>query len=81
MDITAIIIAVLSLIGTLGGSLGGIMVSNRLTTYRIEQMEKKLDKLVELERRVNAIETRTELQEEKIKVANNRIADLERSDK
>lgn len=37
-----IIVAVISLIGTLGGSLGGIVVSNRLTNYRIEQLERRV---------------------------------------
>ena len=34
-----IIVAILSLIGTLGGSLGGILVSSKLTAYRLEQLE------------------------------------------
>ena len=42
MDYTAIIIAALSLVGTLAGSLGGILVSSKLTLYRIEQLEKKV---------------------------------------
>ena len=42
MDYTAIIVAALSLVGTLGGSLGGVLVSSRLTAYRIEQLEKKV---------------------------------------
>lgn len=32
----------MSLIGTLAGTFGGILVSSRLTTYRIEQLEKKV---------------------------------------
>ena len=32
----------MSLIGTLAGTFGGILVSNRLTNYRIEQLEKKV---------------------------------------
>ena len=32
----------MSLIGTLAGTFGGIMVSSKLTTYRIEQLEKKV---------------------------------------
>ena len=39
-----IAVAGLSLIGTCIGSLAGIMVSNKLTTYRIEQLEMKVDK-------------------------------------
>lgn len=36
-----IIVAILSLIGTLAGTFGGILVSNKLTNYRIAQLEKK----------------------------------------
>jgi len=39
-----IAVAGLSLIGTGIGSLTGIMVSNKLTNYRIEQLEKKVEK-------------------------------------
>jgi len=43
MDKT-IIVGLLSLAGTLIGTLGGILASNKLITYRIEQLEKKVDK-------------------------------------
>ena len=36
---SSIITAMISLIGTLGGSLGGILVSSKLTAYRLEQLE------------------------------------------
>lgn len=39
-----VIIGLLSLVGTLGGTFGGIMAASKLTTYRIEQLEKKVDK-------------------------------------
>lgn len=32
----------MSLLGTLAGTFGGILVSSRLTNYRIEQLEKKV---------------------------------------
>ena len=38
-----IVIGLLSLAGTLAGTFGGIMASNRLTTYRLVQLEKKVD--------------------------------------
>lgn len=60
---TEIWVAILSLVGTLVGTLGGILVTNKLTTYRIEKLEQKVDKhnnLVErtykLEGRMNAVE-------------------------
>jgi hypothetical protein len=39
-----VIVGLLSLVGTLGGTFGGILVSNKLTNYRLEQLEKKVDK-------------------------------------
>ena len=69
-----IIVAILSLIGTLAGSYGGI----RLMSYRIEQLEKKQDKHNNLIERTYKLEERTSVQEEQIKVANHRIEDLER---
>lgn len=40
----AIIVALLSLIGTLAGSLLGVLGSAKATNVRIEQLEKKVDK-------------------------------------
>ena len=42
MDLTALVVSGMSLIGTLAGTFGGILVSNRLTVYRIEQLEKRV---------------------------------------
>lgn len=39
-----IIVGLLSLCGTLCGTFAGIITSARLTTYRIEQLEKKVEK-------------------------------------
>ena len=38
------VIAILSLIGTMLGTFGGIITSSKLSNYRIEQLEKKVDK-------------------------------------
>ena len=42
MDST-IIVALLSFAGTIVGTIGGIMATNKLVTYRLEQLEKKVD--------------------------------------
>ena len=39
-----VIVALIALVGTVLGSLGGVLTSSRLTSYRIEQLEKKVDK-------------------------------------
>lgn len=39
-----IIVGLLSLIGTIAGTFGGIITANKLTTYRIERLEEKVNK-------------------------------------
>lgn len=61
-----IVVAVCSLLGTAAGSFSGM----RLMSYRIEQLEKKVDKHNNFAERIPVIE-------EQMKVANHRITDLE----
>lgn len=49
-----------------------------LIEYRLQQLEKKVDKHNNLIERTYKLEELTSLQEEKIKVANHRIDDLEK---
>ena len=74
----AIIVALIGLAGSAAGSLGGVLVSSRLTQYRLEELEKKVQAHNSLIERTYRLEERTGLQAEKIKVANHRIDDLER---
>ena len=73
----AVLVALIGLAGSGLGSVLGVLVSSRLTQYRLEQLEKKVDAHNNLIERTYKLEERTELQEEKIKVANHRIDDLE----
>lgn len=66
-----IIVALLALIGTLSGTFGGILTSSKLTSYRIQQLEDKVDMH-------NSFAQRIPIIEEKIKVMNHRIDDLEK---
>ena len=69
--------AAISLIGTLVGTLGGIALSSKLTNYRIEQLEKKVEKHNNLITRTYKLEQEFAVMDEKVKVANHRIDDLE----
>ena len=60
MDITVDITSVLSMLGTLIGTLGGILVSNKLTNYRIEQLEKKVEKHNNVVERFYKLEVRVD---------------------
>ena len=51
-----IAVAICSLVGTLVGSLAGIMTANRLTNYRIEQLEEKVKKHNNLVERMAVVE-------------------------
>ena len=66
MDISGIIIALLAFAGTTIGTIAG----SKLTAYRIEQLEKKVDEHNNFARRVPVLE-------EQIKMTNHRIDDLE----
>ena len=73
-----VIVAIISLIGTLGGTFGGILTSSKLTNYRIEQLEKKVEKHNNVVERVYVLEKHEAVMEEEVKVANHRIDDLEK---
>lgn len=66
-----IIVALLTLIGTLSGTFGGILTSSKLTAFRIQQLEEKVDKH-------NSFAERMPVLEEKLKVVDHRLDDLER---
>lgn len=51
-----VLTAIFSLAGTLVGSLGGILAAGRLTAYRLQQLEEKVNKHNNLIERVYAIE-------------------------
>ncbi len=65
MDST-VICAFLSFMGTLGGSLGGILVSSKLTAYRIEQLENRVAEHNNFARRMPVVEERIEQAEHRI---------------
>lgn len=66
-----IIVALIAFAGTLAGSYFGQRKSTALVTYRLGELEKKVDKH-------NSVVERTYILEEKMKVANHRIEDLEK---
>ena len=61
-----IVIALLSFAGTVVGSLLGILAANKLTNYRLEQLEKKVEKHNNLVERMYNLETKVAVDEEEI---------------
>lgn len=75
--ITEIVIALLALAGTLGGSFLAQSKASALIAYRLEQLEQKVNKHNQVIERTYALEEKEVLLEEKMRVANHRIEDLE----
>ena len=76
MDNT-VMVALISLVGTLAGTFGGIMTSNRLTGYRIEKLEEQMKKYNNLIERTFKLEENTAVQEQKIDSIRERVEHLE----
>lgn len=72
-----VIVGILSLIGTLFGSIFGILTANKLTNYRIEQLEKKVEKHNQVIERVYQLERFEAVMEEEFDNANKRLDKLE----
>ncbi len=71
---TEIIVALIALVGTLGGSFGGVMISSKLTNYRLQQLENKVAEHNNYAHRMPVVEEQIKVI---IKVINHRIGDLE----
>ena len=75
----AVLVAIIGLCGSGVGSLIGALLSNRVWQYRIEQLEKKVEGLSRVIEKTYKLEEEHNLFDEKFKVMNHRISDLERS--
>lgn len=74
---STIIVACLSLLGTLAGTYFANRKSSALIAYRLEQLEVKVNRHNSVIERTYRLEEQEQLLEERIKVANHRIEDLE----
>ena len=75
---TDIMVALIGLLGSAAGAFVGVVTSAKLTNYRIEQLEKKVDKHNTVIERTYKLEETQAVIQEQIKVANHRIGDLEK---
>jgi len=72
-----VLVAALSLLGTLVGSFSGIIAANKLVNYRLQQLEQKVQAHNNLVERTYHLESEIELVHEQMKVLNHRIKDME----
>jgi len=72
-----IIVALLALAGSVYGTYKANSKNQALIAYRLEQLEKKVDKHNSAVERTYELERKMDVLEEKMSVANHRIADLE----
>lgn len=78
-----LLVALVGGIASLFGSVIGVVGSAKILTYRVAQLEEKMRKQCEncavMDGRVDRLEARQDVMEEKIKDSNRRIESLERS--
>ena len=72
-----VIVSLVTLIGTLAGTFGGILTSGKLTSYRLEQLEKKVEKHNSVIERTYDLEKGEELLEQRFAELERRIKSLE----
>ena len=72
-----IVVAVLSLVGTLAGAYLANKKTTALIAYRLEKLESKVNKHNEVIERTYQLEQHEAVTDEKIEVINHRIKDLE----
>lgn len=71
-----IIVALLSLLGTVLGTFGGILTANKLTSYKLEQLEKKVEKHNQVIERVYELEKHEAVVDTEIKSINHQIEEI-----
>lgn len=62
-----VLVALMSLIGTLGGTFGGIWVTQKLTVYRVDKLEESITKMDNRLQAQDKLVLDTALQDERIK--------------
>lgn len=70
-----VIVALISLVGTLLGTFGGIVVSNKLVNFRLQQLEEKVNKHNNLIERMYKVEDKTKENERRIDALEHKIDD------
>ena len=63
----AVFAAITALIGSIVGTLGGILTSAKLTDYRLSQLEKKMEEMSKVVSRIYQLEQRAAVHEERIR--------------
>lgn len=72
-----VVVALITLLGSAIGTIGGIFATNKMTAYKIEQLEKKVDKHNQVVERMYEAEKNISVISEEIKNVNHRIEELE----
>lgn len=73
----AVIVAILSCLGTGTGAVVSVLTANRLTNFKIERLEEQVKKHNNLIERTYKLEETCAVLNTELKVANHRIEDLE----
>lgn len=76
---SAVIVAAFACAGTIIGAYTANKKSTALIAYRLEQLERKVELHNNAVERIYELESRADVVDEKLKVADHRISDLEKT--
>lgn len=65
----AAIAGILSLAGTIIGTMGGILTGTKMLEYRITQLESRMDEVRELVKRIYQLEQKSAVYEERLRAS------------
>lgn len=71
-----VVVILISTLGSLVGTFSGIVVSSRITTYRLKELEKKVEKHNNVIERMAAIEIKTSNIFDSLELAHSRISEV-----
>ncbi len=74
-----VIVSLVTLLGTLAGTFGGILTSSKLTNFRLEQLEKKVEKHNSVIERTYSLEKDEELFEKRLGELEKKLSGLEKT--
>lgn len=63
-----VIVSIISLLGTMFGTLGGIITAGKLTNYRIGELEKRVNMLLSVSEKIPLIEKEQQTANHRIKI-------------
>ena len=68
-----VIVAIISFVGTIAGSLMGVIATSKLLNYRVDKLEEKVEDIEQIRERINKCEETNQVQNTKLQYISNQL--------